>query len=134
MKYIFLSAVALCSILASCSGEKDPLINGWTATEVHFSGKADSTLGAQEAMILSALKEAVVGGHYAFNEDGTYNLTMKNGQEQGTWRYSDDRKTLFIKNSKEERDYSILSFDPAKIVWTRPQAKAIEVTLEADKK
>jgi hypothetical protein len=84
-------------------------------------------------MLVDQMKAAVVGGVYNFREDGSYSFNFNAVSDSGTYRFSDDRKTLFLKTAKVERDYSLISFTNEKMEWTRSDKKAVLTLKSATK-
>jgi hypothetical protein len=119
-------------IFSSCS-KPDPIVNTWTVESMSLNGVNEANLDPQSKMVVDQMKAAVVGGRYDFREDGSYSFLFNAVSDSGTYRFSDDKKTLFLKNAKGERDYSILSFTNEKMEWTRSDKKAI-LTLKSGKK
>jgi len=120
-------------LLFSCAEKVDPIVNVWTVSEMSFGGVVEENLDPQCKMMLDQMKASVIGGIYTFKADGTYDFTFKERKDNGTYRFSEDRKTLYVKNAKEERDYSLVSFTADKMEWTRQDKKAF-LTLTAPAK
>lgn len=132
MKHLLLFCSVVCISLASCK-KPDPIINTWTVDSMSLNGVNDANLDPQSKMLVDQMKAAVVGGVYNFREDGSYSFNFNAVSDSGTYRFSDDRKTLFLKTAKGERDYSLISFTNEKMEWTRSDKKAV-LTLKSGKK
>jgi Lipocalin-like domain len=132
MKKLLLTLPLFILLIASCS-KPDPIVNTWTVESMSLNGVNEANLDPQSKMIVDQMKQAVVGGVYNFRENGTYSFNFNAASDSGTYRFSDDKKTLFLKNAKNERDYEVLSFTNEKMEWTRSDKKAV-LTLKSSKK
>jgi hypothetical protein len=124
MKNLFLASVCASVLFVSCS-KPDPIVNTWTVDSMSLNGVNEANLEPQQKMLVDQMKAAVVGGVYNFKEDGTFNFKFNAVSDSGTYTLSEDRKTLLLKMSKMERDYTILTFSNDKMEWTRSDKKAV---------
>lgn len=120
---LFMLTTLTLALFSFKSIEKNKIIGTWTVVDIDMS---DMLIGISEEerelyeAFLPMFKEAFSSMVFTFNADGTMETSASMlGEEtssQGSWRLSDDGKTLITKNEEKQEEILIESLSDSEMV------------------